>query len=117
VNGPRGDIAGNGKKLSQYIGSFWQLIVIGGTVLSAIAWGIALRNTIERNQAAVAKEEKQIEELQLKVSGMQQVINGMPQARELSDAIRSGVERNRSQDDRINEISRRLERLEQKPQP
>jgi hypothetical protein len=107
---------GNGgvRKIAQIISSSWTVLAIGGALLTAIAWGVTLRNTVERNQETVLKQAVQIDELKLQLHGLQSVIGASVPAREVIEAMRAGVERNRVQDERIIELLHRIERLEQK---
>lgn len=105
---------GNGaQKLIQLIGPFWQLLAIGGAILSVIVWGVSLRNTIESNHAAVIKNESAIRALDGRINILEADLHGRVSTRELVEAIQSGRERNRGQDERIAELMRRVEHLEQ----
>jgi predicted RNase H-like nuclease (RuvC/YqgF family) len=98
----------NGRKIAQLIGASWNLIAIGGALLSIIALGVSLRNTVERNQVAVAKQQEVIDALRFKVSVLE---TNQISPREAFEAIKEGRDRNRAQDDRITKMDERINKI------
>jgi hypothetical protein len=96
------------RKIAQLVGSFWQLIAIAGALLSIIALGVTMRNTVERNQTAVAKQQEVIDVLRFKISVLE---TNQISPREAFEAIKEGRDRNRAQDERITKIDERINKI------
>jgi hypothetical protein len=112
MNTPQNGLNGSLRRLGSIINSFWYLILIGGAIVTAIAWGMNLRTTVERNHNMVLKHDELLEVMKVRIANLEATLHNYVSPRELYDAIRTGTERNRVQDERITELMRRVDRLE-----